>query len=152
MTTIDVPLLRKVLEHVTEHPEEWRQAYWITGNLVVDGRTYTGNEGLRRWYALEDAGMEDRATWCGTTACLAGHVAVTVLGGVPHFSGGPTVTSYVKLDGEVQYVQDVAQKALGLNSDQADRLFSAGNNSLGDLWRIAHDITRGEIEVPLQFA
>lgn len=43
---IDVPLLRKALEHITSHPEEWDQEQWAT------------------------------KTMCGTAFCLAGHVAV----------------------------------------------------------------------------
>lgn len=44
--SINVPLLRKVLEHITEHPEEWNQATWA------------------------------RETACGSVCCVAGHAAV----------------------------------------------------------------------------
>lgn len=43
---IDVPLLRKALEHITAHPEGWNQEHWA------------------------------QKTACGTAFCLAGHVAV----------------------------------------------------------------------------
>ncbi len=43
---INIPLLRKVLDHITEHPEEWEQDLWA----------------MRRE--------------CGTSFCVAGHAAV----------------------------------------------------------------------------
>lgn len=46
MTEINVPLLRKTLEHITAHPEEHSQAAWAE---------------------------KDQRTLCGTTYCLAGH-------------------------------------------------------------------------------
>lgn len=46
MTTINAPLLRKVLDHITAHPEEWDQTDWAS------------------------------MTSCGTACCVAGHAAV----------------------------------------------------------------------------
>lgn len=46
MTTVNVPLLRKILDHITAHPEEHDQEVWA------------------------------ERTACGTVMCLAGHAAV----------------------------------------------------------------------------
>jgi len=46
MTEVNVPLLRKALEHITAHPEEWDQTQWA------------------------------QQTSCGTACCVAGHVAL----------------------------------------------------------------------------
>lgn len=46
---VNVPLLRKELEHVTHHPKEWNQTVW-----------------LRRWIPNQ----------CGTLGCLAGNTVL----------------------------------------------------------------------------
>jgi hypothetical protein len=46
MTTINVPLLTRVLDHITVNPKEWEQANWAV------------------------------KTSCGTACCVAGHAAV----------------------------------------------------------------------------
>lgn len=148
-TTIDVPLLRKALEHVTAHPEDWCQSYWITRSFVFDGITYKGEKASKAWGWLTDE-QEKQVTWCGTTACLAGTVAVTLLGGKPHKGLSDLITAQVDLDGEVHDVEEVARTTLGLTMDQAAWLFRAGN-TLGELWRIANEFTNGEIEIPAQF-
>lgn len=43
---LNVPLLTKVLDHITEHPDEWRQSWWAT------------------------------KTECGTACCVAGWATV----------------------------------------------------------------------------
>src|SRR6478609_6380573 len=45
----NLPLLRKVLEHIDAHPEEWHQSVWA---------------------------METSASECGTAFCVAGHTVV----------------------------------------------------------------------------
>lgn len=34
---VNVPLLRKTLEHITEHPEEWDQTWWCGTSCCVAG-------------------------------------------------------------------------------------------------------------------
>lgn len=46
MTELNVPLLRKALEHITAHPDEWKQDEWA------------------------------KKTACGTACCVAGHVTL----------------------------------------------------------------------------
>lgn len=116
---INVPLLRKLLEHITAHPDEWDQQTW---------------------------GRESQQSACGTALCVAGHAA--------HSLGHPLVwdkaANYVAhclVDGEVRSIPSVATHALGLSNRDAAHLFSGGN-TLADLWRLANEMTNGEIEIP----
>jgi hypothetical protein len=122
---VNVPLLRKVLEHVTEHPDQHDQRVWV------------------------------KQTGCGTAACLAGW-AVLIEGLDPDMSiaCGYFGTEYLE-DG--RDIAVVAAELIGVDnprtvSDDAwgDHLFCQDNN-IGDLWRIASELTRGEIEIPEQF-
>lgn len=91
--TLNIPYARKVLEHLTAHPEEHNQT----------------NFGMR--------------TSCGTTACIAGATILmdadtTVLwDGVGMFGAVTTPTR------PGQCVTDRAAELLGLNSYDAGRLF-----------------------------
>jgi hypothetical protein len=117
--TVDVPRLRKELEYVTAHREQWLQGTWI------------------------------HRTACGTVGCLAGNTTLNA-GYVPAFTGRKyAVTSFVRLahEHDERLIVDVAAEVLGLDDYQANALFAA-TNSLYDLWKIASEITNGEIEVP----
>lgn len=122
---IDVPLLRKALEHITEHPEEWKQGFWVT--------KYD----------------------CGTVYCLAGHVAIMTGHEIDwgseawRFAPDREATLASGVVGG-QYISDVAREALGLSRDHAETLF-CGSNTLPELWELAHSYTNGEIEIPEQF-
>lgn len=127
--TVNVELLRKVLEHITAHPEEWRQEEWAT------------------------------ATKCGTAFCLAGHVALTV-GHEINFDGGQTIWDQpgVRSTDSVaggRRIADVAADALGIDAFAAAKgrggLFYP-HNTLADLWRIAGELTDGEIVAPPDLA
>jgi hypothetical protein len=135
-TTIDVELLRKELEHVTAHPDEWDQSRWIV------------------------------RTSCGTTGCLAGGTALRagyvpyevtdVIGQltwvyVDHddpVRNDDSWEDWIQVpDLRVLSVQTVARRLLGLTNIQAMDLF-APHNTLEDLWIIASELTDGAIEVP----
>lgn len=134
-TTIDVELLRKELEHVTAHPEEWDQTRWIV------------------------------RTSCGTTGCLAGGTALRagyrpyevtdVIGQltwvyVAHddpIRDSSSVEDLTAPDPRVLSVSSVARRLLGITNTQANDLF-APHNTLEDLWIIASELTDGAIEVP----
>lgn len=136
MTDINVPLLRKALEHITEHPEEWRQGDWA---LRCDQPTEVTN------------GQGECETFCGTSFCLAGHVAVMTGHEIswrqnPHATG--TSNSFWVVGGD--RISDVARDELGLTERQAESLF-AGSNTLDYLWRRASLYTDGAIEVPEEF-
>lgn len=104
-TKINVPLLRKTLEFVSEHPEEWNQRTW--------GYNFP----------------------CGTVGCFAHHAcrlsgaefvdAQHVLAA----PGDPRDRIFVHLGKRVVHVSDRARRALGVENAN---LFG-GANTLGDL-------------------
>lgn len=119
MTTVNIPLLRKVLDHVTAHPEEHNQSMW----------------GVR--------------TSCGTAYCIAGHALVmsgVQLGWEDTADGYGYATVDVTKDGE--QIHDAARRVLGLDDVQAYLLFDP-NNSRDRAWAIAADITDGKIQRPM---
>lgn len=128
MTTPNVPLMLKVLEHITAHPDEHDQHTWAT-----------------------------RAPHCGTTYCFAGWAVVLTGHDVkwtPHgwcceFPGCKRESAALTTDRRT--IHDVAREELGLTVRQADDMFWGGN-SLRWLWETAADITRGEIVPPPEFA
>jgi hypothetical protein len=132
---VNVPRLRDALDYIVEHPDEWNQSNWIV------------------------------RTDCGTAGCLAGVVAVKVMGAVPLFiSPGVDATSNLEHSSiedfdfitehpiwEVDFTSKFAQLALDLTDDQALDLFEA-DNTLHDLFYLANVFTGGEIEIPEEIA
>lgn len=123
---VDVPLLRKTLEFITDNPDQHRQDVWA------------------------------KRTECGTAMCLAGW-AVTFAGLDIDFdsSMAHVVGAWNLTDGRP--IADAAAELLGvekIDDDNVDtwedHIFNE-NNTLADLWRIAAELTDGEIEVPAQF-
>lgn len=127
--------LRAALEYIVAHPEEWNQTNWVT------------------------------RTDCGAAGCLAGVVAVKIMGAqsVLH-SAGVDSTDMLEFDSiknfdftagyvesEVSHVSDFARLALGLSHAQSDELFES-DNTLHDLYWYANDYTNGEIEIPEDIA
>lgn len=127
---INVPLMRKVLEHITEHPEEHDQQSWA------------------------------EKTACGTTYCMAGHavlmagheIAWSAIAGVYlEEDGADRVTEPIETsESFTQYIPHVAAHELGIDHMQASMLFY-DSTYLEELWEVANFITDGEIEVPEQF-
>src|SRR5690606_1799762 len=83
-------------------------------------------------------------TACGTSCCIAGKVALDAGWKPASGVGGAAVLR----DGEFRTVRDVAIELLGLSEDDATRLFY-GLNSIYDLYRIANEITGGQIATPV---
>lgn len=116
---INVPLLRKTLEYVTEHPEEWRQWTW---------------------------GARVSSLSCGTAGCFAHHAARLDGGelvGVAHVvaeSEDPRHLVQTLNGRRVIHVAERAVRVLGLGRN-AHGLFYAGN-SLQDLRRIVDKLIR----------
>lgn len=131
---VNVPLLRKVLEHITEHPDEHDQ---------------------RKWAIRGGRGQD-----CGTAMCVAGH-AVAMTG---HEIAWPTwndngngynssVARHTRdrgSDGWPRSIEDVAREELGLSQTESEWLFM-GSNTLRVLWCVANRFSDGEIEVPERF-
>lgn len=89
---------------------------------------------------------------CGTTCCVAGHIALAELGGKPELDDeerynlkheGFAGFDEVRLpSGVVCRVERAAQVALGLDYDQADALFRA-RNDIEDLRAVADALKVG---------
>ena len=129
---IDAPILRKALEHITAHPEEWDQNQWAA-----------------------------RDTLCGTSCCLAGTIAVQQ-GYKFVFEKGKSSTTYASKDGLSAYIPHVAAAELlgcqvasfacdAVAEYPAVRQMFDGANGLPELWRMANRLTDGEIEIPEEF-
>jgi hypothetical protein len=105
---VNVPLLRKTLEHIEAHPEEWDQAHWRCGTVMcfagtachLDGGEWVGDLPV----LLQRDGEPDDAVWQPSIG--QGHVHVVTR----------------------------ARRILGLTVGQSLCLFSAAND-LGDLRR-----------------
>jgi hypothetical protein len=122
-TMANVPLLRKVIEHITEHPSEWGQGNW----------------GLK--------------TACGTSHCFAGHAAILsgyepVWVHTWDGENAPQVMLAVSRHG---YTEDnpfhAAADLLELTPEEALDLFSC-DNTMRDLWYYVNLFSDGEIEIP----
>lgn len=135
MTELNVPLLSKVLEHVTAHPEEWDQANWAVQRdcgttYCVAGWTVamTGHDIDWHEYDPNDNDVLPRGVHRSVYADV-------------HAFGGYTDTT----GGCRAYIPDVAQFELGLNYEQRKRLFK-GSNDLDTLWQLAEEFSHGEIK------
>ena len=112
----NTPLLRRIMEHVTAHPDEHDQSSW---------------------------GYRDG---CGTTRCIAGWAVelsdAEPLWRAPlrfgQFRGGARMA-----DGRMLDVQDAAAELLGLTHAQALDLFEAWD--IDEVWGVVKDITDGEL-------
>lgn len=114
-TCPNVPLLKRVLDHIEAHPETHDQDWWA----------------------------EDTA--CGTVMCIAGHtVAMTGhtidLHGDDDQDGDYAEPGARLIDG--RRIEDVAREELGLTRQQAYDLFHLAED-LGAVWATAARITDG---------
>lgn len=112
--TINVPLLRKTLEYIEAHPEEWVQCNWRT--------------------------LVQRTTFCGTAYCFAGTAAN--LNGAEWRNPAPTSgqdnydhAHMIVTPERSVAIGEYARDILGLNDNQAFLLFGEFN-TLADLRRI----------------
>jgi len=112
---INLERLDEAIAYIEAHPEQHDQRHWF------------------------------RRSDCGTTACLAGTVAM--LGGWrPDFGlfGGNGRTLHVHKDGTRKHVGDVADELLGLSREQSDALFVNATN-LDDIRLFRDAIAAGEL-------
>ena len=134
---INVPLLRKVLEHIEAHGDEWNQVIW----RAVFGR----------------------ANRCDTAMCFAGHAAHMMDCEWADVAGHDGYGEWViadeadrefaeRADNDASLTETEdgttlihcawrAQRLLGLTNNQRMELFSGGNN-LEDLQRIVGELER----------
>lgn len=117
---VNEDLLRRVLDHITAHPDEHNQGHWA---LWSD---------------------------CGTAYCVAGHAVVMSGYEPDWLSafGGSEGISTAGVAGKDQTIAELAAELLGLEFDSAhDGLFFGGND-LDALWRIAAELTDGRVSRP----
>lgn len=122
---INYKLLDEMIDFISAHPKTWNQGAWFQ---QVD--TETGEEK----YLVRIEKVEELNS-CGTSFCLAGHVALHE--GFPAPPLQNTQEWERKVDGELypESVDRFAAKRLGIDSRQAEALFS-GSNTLVDLKRM----------------
>lgn len=131
---LNIPLLRKVLEHIEAHQDEWEQSSWRL--LDVDNNR------------------------CGTAMCFAGHAAHIM--GCDWSKNHPEYVvadeadrewaeqqAHINLDvfegeGELMHACWRAQRLLGLTDEQRMELF-AGGNDLDDLREMVDRFERGAL-------
>lgn len=118
---INIPLLRKTLEYITAHPDEWEQGVW----------------GKRVW----------QGNVCRTSHCLAGHAVVLNGDELSWTLNRYNGVRFACLNDAPMSIRDRAQELLGLTYYQAGQLFESAN-SLRKLWTLAGEFTNGEIEAP----
>lgn len=96
----NVELMERVLSQIESNLERWNQYVW----------------------------REPQTTECGTAMCFAGWTAE--IAGIPWASDTPWTAEYmhVLMDGQRVGVWEAAQKALGLDDDEANDLFDANNS------------------------
>lgn len=114
----NLPLLRKVLDHIDAHPEEWEQTSWGARLLIEEA------------YAAGVTLKQAKDTQCQTVGCIAYHAAV-LSGADPiwdEYSG--RVASVVEVrtpEGHVQDLVEYAQEVLGLGYETRRLLFNGSN-------------------------
>lgn len=95
---VNVDLLRKVVLHITENPEQWSQEHWAVVNE------------------------------CGTTCCVAGWAAVFSGHSLEWLNTAGGLVQAAFVDDGIRTISDVAQEALGLDDMQARMLFGGDND------------------------
>ncbi|QJY46695.1 hypothetical protein [Pseudonocardia broussonetiae] len=111
---VNEDLLRRVLDHITTHPDQHSQDWWA------------------------------RRTDCGTVACIAGHT-VLLTGHTIDFETPDEYGNHGTKLIDRRRVEDVAAELLGLNAEQAWRLFHDAVD-LQACWAAARSITGGRIQ------
>jgi hypothetical protein len=133
MTVKNYPLLWKIYDHISAHPEEWRQQSW-----ALKWSSKAKLEANVGWWARRES-----VPACGTAFCFAGHTVNISRPDVEFawFRGDAKVqsTAYVKVsDGNCMGIDVLAAMELGLTEREACHLFY-GSNTL----QAIHDIIRG---------
>ena len=129
---LNEPLLRKVYEHITQHPLEWEQEVWSATEPDEDAEAHTFM--VKQGTATYPVVATVQEPSCGTTACFAGW-AVILGDSAAKLLVKPTcgIADEVLLgDGTVSRIDEAARESLGLTRDQAAKLFN-GSNDIDDI-------------------
>lgn len=119
----NLPLLRKVLDHIDAHPEEWAQGTWAQRSYPLERHVRELNRGRA---------VELPVPACGTAFCIAGHAAV--MAGFTVSWPSDATSSALLTSGD--HIEDVARDELGLTAGEARVLFW-GRNTRAEVQRIA---------------
>lgn len=115
--TVNVPLLRKTLEHIEAHPEEWDQSSWSCGT-----------SGCFAYHAAMISGGEPVDMY---------------LGYVVSEEDDPSDQVYLAAIGRpaMVHVATRAVRVLGLDEHPGDTRLFNGDNTLDDLRRIVAELS-----------
>lgn len=102
----NLPLLRKVLDHIDAHPEEWDQSNYVLTE-AEQIKQQTGQPG------------------CGTAYCIAGHAVAMTIGSVP------SVGLWARQPSNGQSWFEAGQDALNISYYEAVDLFAGHNTRAG---------------------
>lgn len=127
---VNVPLLRKTMEYIDEHPLEWRQDNWMTPlspHLAQIAACYSKAD-LAREFGVTHQELEqlqETGNWCGSACCFAGWAVELTPEAKPlvadfHLTG-------FEYDGEDWDIADLAKDLLGLSDSEANVLFCETN-------------------------
>jgi hypothetical protein len=110
---LNIPLLRKVVEHTEAHPEEFDMTSWIA---IYD------DDGRRQFSLPSEVKQvrerELKRSLCNTTMCAAG-TAVMLAGGEFLDDRPGTCT----VDGITEHIESAGQRVLGISHSQAAAIF-----------------------------
>lgn len=126
----NVPLLRKVWEHIDAHPEEWQQNTWF--NPV--------RKWVEQWITRDNNGRfikpvkQGQYMQCGWTGCVAGWGAMFT-GYRPVIGSGDTV---IAPDGEEYGVEAVALHEFGMTVAEGALFY--GKNTKQQVYDYMRDI------------
>lgn len=150
--SIDIALLRKTLDWaLDEHRKaqrgeqsEWEQGEWLSS--ISDVAAWKLADSMDIADAMAKVARLGLPTACGTACCIAGKIALDA-GYRPSYDTG--ATALVDVAGQQRMVGDVAAELLGTTYRMVENLFY-GHNTIYDLYRIAGELTGGEIEMPAE--
>lgn len=171
MSKVNVPLLRETLEWaLNEHrkqeaglPSEWDQGNWLSSvhdatvkrlaNYTYYASSVRGSYDEALAKATEQVEALNLPMACGTACCIAGRIVL--VNGWESREGNDI--EVFKGD-EVWPVDTLAAELLGLSpslplyeyDDDGDFELFEGDNTIRDLYRIAGELTDGEIEMPAE--
>jgi hypothetical protein len=117
---INVPLLRKALEFAETHPEEIELGSWAVRSS------------------------------CGTTACIAGTIAILAGHKIDWSSATRHVHGLLSADyvTDGRHIESVAMTEIGIDDGSAYQLFYC--EDLDEVWEVAEELTNGEIQRPVK--
>jgi hypothetical protein len=158
MTDIGLQRLQEGLDYVTENPEDWNQNTWI--------EAFPPGDDDPREILVGDEAIAWSEGACGTSACLAGWIALLApeIETAQPVYDSRTGNTYIDLacvgdpNGDERFVSEAVFTLL-TGYDNADDegagpaskfygLMTAGTNNLPALWFYGQELAQGRLNVP----